>query len=452
MKDVLKQFIKRNNLSLKSQTVCIGISTGVDSTVLLHLLLSLKDELDLNIILCHVNHKKRAQSEIEEQYIIDFSKNNNLQLELLHLQLEEIENENFQSAARMKRLVFFNDVMNKYNSKYLFLAHHLNDDIETSLMHIIRGSNIKGYYGMEEVVVNKDNKYILRPLLNVLKKDIIEYSNKNNIKYFEDESNNSDDYTRNRIRHNIIPIIFEENPSFINQFKEFKEAMKYSHDLISKKRDEIIKDLLLKENNRMVIDITKFNDLDMFMKTEVTFEILKQYELSKANIKEIIKLIDSKKPNITIHYKNINFCKQYNRVIISNEFVQNDQEKVNIMIDHIGEYEINDKLILDVRPFSEEDYKKSKNMLINLDVIWYNSMMFPIFLRNRKEGDKIKINFGTKKVKDLLIDEKIPLDKRDSLLLLEKNNEIINIFGVKKSKTLLDSKNNNILITLREKK
>ena len=132
--------------------------------------------------------------------------------------------------------------------------------------------------------------------------------------------------------------------------------------------------------------------------------------------------------------------------------MQNDQEKVNIMIDHIGEYEINDKLILDVRPFSEEDYKKSKNMLINLDVIWYNSMMFPIFLRNRKEGDKIKINSGTKKVKDLLIDEKIPLDKRDSLLLLEKNNEIINIFGVKKSKALIDSKNNNILITLREKK
>ena len=67
--------------------------------------------------------------------------------------------------------------------------------------------------------------------------------------------------------------------------------------------------------------------------------------------------------NIFMNYKNINFCKQYNRVIISNEFVQNDQEKVNIMIDHIGEYEINDKLILDVRPFSEEDYKKSKNML-----------------------------------------------------------------------------------------
>lgn len=452
MKDVLKQFIKRNNLSLNNKTVCVGISTGVDSSVLLHLLMTLKEELNLNIILCHVNHKKREQSELEEKYIIEFSKENNLQLELLHLQLEDIEKNNFQQAARMKRLAFFNDVMNKYNSKYLFLAHHLNDDIETSLMHIIRGSNMKGYSGMEEVIINKDNNYILRPLLNVLKQDIIKYSKENNIKYFEDESNNSDIYTRNRIRHNIIPLIFEENPSFINQFKEFKETIQYSYNLLIEKRNNIIQDLSTKNNNLITIDIIKFNNLDNFMKVEVLFEILKQYELSKSNIKEIIKLIESKKPNITINYKNINFCKQYNRVIISNELKENRKKEVNIKIDHIGQYEINDNLFLEVIPFSEEDYKKSKNMLINLDVIWYNNMMFPIFLRNRKEGDKIKINSGTKKVKDLLIDEKIPLNKRDSLLLLEKDNEIINIFGVKKSKTLLDSKNNNILITLREKK
>ena len=82
MKKVVKQFLERNNIDLYNQTVCIGISTGVDSTVLLHTLLSLKEELKLNIILCHVNHKKRTQSEIEEKYLIDFSKQNNLNLEI----------------------------------------------------------------------------------------------------------------------------------------------------------------------------------------------------------------------------------------------------------------------------------------------------------------------------------------------------------------------------------
>ena len=121
----------------------------------------------------------------------------------------------------MKRLQFFNDVMNKHNSKYLFLAHHLNDDIETSLMHIIRGSSLKGYSGIEEVVINKDNKYLLRPFLTVLKDDIINYSKEYNIKYFEDESNNSDCYTRNRVRHNIFDefaVVLEISPTEVEKY------------------------------------------------------------------------------------------------------------------------------------------------------------------------------------------------------------------------------------------
>ena len=452
MKNVIKEFLHRNNIDLTNQTITIGISTGVDSTVLLHSLLLLKDELNLNIILCHINHKKRKQSEVEEQYIKDFSKNHNLCLEVLHLQLQELENKNFQSEARIKRLSFFNEVMDKYNSKYLFLAHHLNDDIETSLMHIIRGSNIKGYSGIDEVVINKKNKYILRPFLTVLKEDIIKYCNENNIKYFEDESNSSDVYTRNRVRHNIIPLLFEENKSFDKQFKEFKETLQYSYNLLIDKRDEVIKQLTTVKNDQIIIDVDKFNEVDEFLKTEVLFEILKKYEFSKTNIKEIIKLIESNKPNLTINYKNINFSKQYNRVIISNNKELNNKQFTNITIDHLGEYDINEKYYLEVLPYSEDDYKKNKNIVTNLDIVWYNSIMFPISLRNRKEGDKIKISSGTKKVKDLLIDEKIPLNQRDNLLLLEKDNEIINIFGVKKSKTLLESKNNNILIVLREKK
>ena len=199
--------------------------------------------------------------------------------------MQELENKNFQSEARIKRLSFFNEVMDKYNSKYLFLAHHLNDDIETSLMHIIRGSNIKGYSGIDEVVINKKNKYILRPFLTVLKEDIIKYCNENNIKYFEDESNSSDVYTRNRVRHNIIPLLFEENKSFDKQFKEFKETLQYSYNLLIDKRDEVIKQLTTVKNDQIIIDVDKFNEVDEFLKTEVLFEILKKYEFAKTNIK-----------------------------------------------------------------------------------------------------------------------------------------------------------------------
>lgn len=450
MKKLVEQFLIRNDINLSNQNICIGVSTGVDSSVLLHILMSLQEKINFNIVVCHVNHGKREQSKIEEQYIIDFCKENHLILEVLHLDVTNFDKKNFQSEARINRLTFFNDVMNKYNCKYLFLAHHLNDDIETSLMHIIRGSNLKGYAGIEEIVYNNDNKVILRPLLSVLKDDIIKYSIDNNIKYYEDNSNSSDMYTRNRVRHNIVPLLFEENPSFNKQFFDFKETILNSYQIVCEQRDEYIKDNVL-INDDIIINVSSFNMLSSFMKMEVLFELLKKYEFSKNNIKELIKLIDSSKPNLIIDYKNINFCKQYNRVIIKQNKNHFNNDNVEIIVDHIGNYYINEEYDLEVKWCNIEDLKKNENSLINLNVIWYNSSMLPIVLRNRKNGDRIKINNGTKKVKDLLIDEKIPVSNRDNLLLLAKDDEVINIFGVKKSSTLLSMKDNDILITLREK-
>ena len=284
MNKVLKNFLNKHNINLNNENICIGVSTGVDSTVLLDCLLKLKNEVNFNIILCHVNHQKREQSKIEEQYITNFAIEKDLIIEVLHLNLEEIEDENFQSSARLKRLEFFNCIMNKYNCKYLFLAHHLNDDIETSIMHIIRGSNLKGYAGIKELVYNNDGKIILRPFLSVLKEDIIKYASVNNVKYFEDESNNSDCYTRNRIRHHLIPLLFEENNNFSSQFQEFKDILLNSYDIVCEKRDEFIKQNIDISNDCIIFNINEFNGLSLFLKTEILFEVLKKHEFSKKNI------------------------------------------------------------------------------------------------------------------------------------------------------------------------
>lgn len=451
MENTIINFLQKHKININNQKVCIGISTGVDSSVLLHCLLKLQEKLNIEIILCHVNHNKREQSKIEEQYIKDFAKENNLIIEILHLDLSEIENDNFQSAARIKRLQFFNDVMNKYHSKYLFLAHHLNDDIETSLMHIIRGSNLKGYSGIDEVVINKENKYILRPFLTTLKENIIKYAIDNNVKYYEDSSNASNDYTRNRIRHYIMPELFKENNNFDKQFLEFKDTLLNSYNIVCDIRDEFVKNNIIIDDENIIFDLEHFNKLSDFMKTEVLFVILKKYQLSKANIKEIIKFTQSKKANLIIDYKNINFCKQYNKIIISNKKESIKSNNISITIDKLGIYDINDKYYLEAKEFDKKDLQKKENSLINLNVIWYNSSMLPIELRTKRTGDIIKINNGSKKIKDLLIDEKIPLNIRNNLFMLVKDEQVINVFGVKKSSDLLSMKNNNILIVLREK-
>lgn len=451
MENIIINFLQKHNININNQKVCIGISTGIDSSVLLHCLLKLQKKLGIEIILCHVNHNKREQSKLEEQYIKDFAKEHNLIIEILHLDLSEIENDNFQSAARIKRLQFFNDVMNKYQSKYLFLAHHLNDDIETSLMHIIRGSNLKGYSGIDEVVINKENKYILRPFLTTLKEDIVKYAIDNNVKYYEDSSNASNDYTRNRVRHYVIPELFKENNNFAKQFLEFKDTLLNSYNIICDIRDEFINDNITIDEESIIFDLEYFNKLSDFMKTEVLFAILKKYQLSKANIKEIIKFTQSKKANLIIDYKNINFCKQYNKIIISDKKENTQLNNISITIDKLGIYDINDKYYLEVKEFDKKDLQKKENSLINLNVIWYNSSMLPIELRTKRTGDIIKINNGSKKIKDLLIDEKVPLNMRKDLLMLVKDERVINVFGVRKSSDLLSMKNNNILIVLREK-
>ena len=112
MKNIIKEFLSSNNICLNGQNICIGVSTGVDSTVLLHCLMDLKEELQFNIILCHVNHKKRMQSEYEEQYIKQFSLDNDLILEVLHLNNEEIENDNF--PLGQKRWIFSGKYINRY--------------------------------------------------------------------------------------------------------------------------------------------------------------------------------------------------------------------------------------------------------------------------------------------------------------------------------------------------
>lgn len=450
MKNIIKEFLSSNNICLNGQNICIGVSTGVDSTVLLHCLMDLKEELQFNIILCHVNHKKRMQSEYEEQYIKQFSLDNDLILEVLHLNNEEIENDNFQKAAREKRLQFFNEIMNKYDCDYLFLAHHLNDDMETSFMHIIRGSSLKGYSGIRPITYSRNNKVILRPFLKTLKKDILEYALNNNIKYFEDESNNSYVYTRNRVRHNIIPLLFEENSNFSVQYNQYKETLYNAYLIVNEKRDSFIKQHVCIKDNVISFNIKDYFELSQFMQVEVLFELLKDFELSRKNIDEINSYIYSKKANLYLTYKGILFNKKYD-VIEMKKYEKCNNDMISIVIDDIGVYNINDHYELEVKKFDKEELKKNKNLLINSNVIWYNSSKLPLILRNRIDGDRIKINDGTKKIKDLLIDEKIPADLRDKLLLLEKDNEVLNVFGIRKSQTLIDSKNNDILITLREK-
>ena len=313
MEKLIVNFFKEHNLILHKKRLVVAVSTGVDSMALLVSLLNLRDEYNLDIHIVHVNHMVREQSNLEEEYILSFGKKNKLSVHAMHL--EHNENINFQSYARTKRYGFFFNVMKEVKADYLLLAHHGIDNMETIIMRILRGSSLKGYAGIMPVQEVEGFK-ILRPFLNILKDELIDYINLHKIKYYEDYTNNEEIYTRNRIRKDLIPVMFQEEKNAHLKFNEFSNVLLEASNVIEEKVNGIIGTFIRGEKS-ISFTINEFKKHSDYIKEEILFTILKDYELSKANILEIIKLIDSKKKNIKVEFKDsFTFVKEYDKIII----------------------------------------------------------------------------------------------------------------------------------------
>ena len=206
------------NIDISDDTyIVVGVSAGPDSMALLDML---QKETNAKIVCAHINHNVRKSSNLEQKYLEEYCKNNNLIFECY--KIEKYNQNNFENEAREKRYHFYEKILKKYNSHSLFLAHHGDDLTETILMKIIRGSNLEGYAGIK-MYSKLENYTIIRPLLSLTKEDIIKYNQKNNIKYFIDETNNNKLYTRNRYRLTILPLLKKEDKKVHLKFLKYSK-------------------------------------------------------------------------------------------------------------------------------------------------------------------------------------------------------------------------------------
>ena len=181
MSEVVKYL---NNLLIDNDTIIVAVSGGPDSMALLSLLLEIKNNKNINIICAHVNHNSgRMGQDEEEEYVKSFSNKNNIIFE--SYKIDEYKESNFEMEARSKRYSFFDELVKKYNAKYVFTAHHGDDLVETILMRIVRGSTLKGYTGFLKEL-DCGNYKIIRPFISLTKDDLINYLDKFNIKYYTD--------------------------------------------------------------------------------------------------------------------------------------------------------------------------------------------------------------------------------------------------------------------------
>lgn len=415
--------------------VVIGVSAGPDSMCLLDLL----QKKTTKIVVCHINHNVRKESIEEEEYITKYCQDKNIILE--KTTINNYQENNFENEARKKRYMFYEEILKKYNSKTLLLAHHGDDLIETILMKISRGSNLEGYAGIKEIS-NVKNYQIIRPLLKYTKEDIINYNKSNNIKYYNDSSNQSTNYTRNRYRLNILPLLKKEDKNI------HKKYLKYSKTLIE--YDNYIKREVKKNIDNVYINniiyIDKLNQLDTFLIKNILYNIMNNIYQNKNNIitdkhiQNIISLLNNTKPNIKIDLpNNKEIVKEYNKLIIK-------EKRSNIKsykIEFNDKIEIENLIIEKIK--SEDDDSNSVCRLNSKDIT------LPLYIRNREDGDYIilKGSNNRKKIKEIFIEKKLPLKKRNNYpLLVDSNNNIIWIPNIKKSK-FCKKKNENYDIIIR---
>ena len=412
----------RENIMPK-QSIVLAISGGPDSMVMFDLFLKLRDELELTLVCAHVNHSLREESKEEYEFVKSFCEKNNV---IFEGTIFENYSSNIECEAHNRRYKFFEELIKKYNASYLVTAHHGDDLVETILMKITRGSSLDGYVGFNKIS-DRDGYKIIRPLVYYTKDEILKYAKDNNIEYRLDKTNESDNYTRNRYRNHVLPVLKNENKDIHLKYLKFSEEI----DKTSKFINRYVSDIYSKVCENNIIDLTKLLEEDDYIIEKVIYEYLKNiYQedfnlIESKHIKNILSIIHSNKPNLEVFLPNNKIIsKDYNK--LSMAYLKDDFEYKFELKDEVTVY--NGKFTV----LKETDM--TNNYICHLD----SSMIkLPLYIRNKREGDKIEVlNLsGTKKVKDIFIDSKLNITERNIYpILVDSEDKILWIPGIKKSK------------------
>ncbi|NOQ24335.1 MAG: tRNA lysidine(34) synthetase TilS [Bacteroidales bacterium] len=418
MQKDFQQFIDSNKLCSNNNRLLLGISGGIDSICMFHLF----RQLEFPIGIAHCNFQLRgSESDQDEVFVRNLANQYDIPFFTIRFDTKELAESkgiSIQMAARELRYSWFEEIRDKYSYDYITIAHNRDDVVETFLINLTRGSGIKGFTGIKPKSGN-----IIRPLLYASRNEIVEYINKQNFKYREDSSNKSVKYSRNLIRHEIIPLFEKINSSFRETVIENISKLKDTETIYNTSIDNTKNSILRIEDQKMLISLEKLNHLNPL--SSYLFEILKPYGFSGAQSLDIIDSLEgiSGKQFFSATHRLI---KDRNDLIIEEiQQIQNkiyyiDQEAENITSPinlNITKQELNDEFKI----------IKSNNIgFFDLDKI-----EFPLILRKWKKGDYFMPLGMTnlKKLSDFFIDNKLSLIDKENTWILENCNKIIWIVG-----------------------
>lgn len=419
LKDQFLQFSVKKNLFSATDKIIVAVSGGIDSCVLLFLL----HELNFNCVVVHCNFSLRnEESDNDENFVKELSKEYHFEFETKKFKTTFFAEENgisIQMAARELRYSFFEETRKKHDCKFIATAHHADDNIETLFINLIRGTGLKGLSG-----IPVKTEKIVRPLLFATRNEIYAFAKKNEIKWREDSSNQSVKYMRNKIRHDLLPMIEEIKPGFSKQILRNIEHFGETNNLLKEILNEKIKEITFNSDNKLFIDISEL------LKSEsgktFLYEIIAPYGFNPKQINKIWSTINGESGKV-FYSKNYCLNKDRDKIIISQIHTNNTKRKY--YIDEIQEW-ISEPIELSINHLSWESSMtiSKSNSIAMLDA---EKIEFPLIIRRWEHGDYFKpIGMqGFKKLSDFFIDNKLSKVDKDNIWIVESANKIVWVIG-----------------------
>ncbi|MFR5684327.1 MAG: tRNA lysidine(34) synthetase TilS [Clostridia bacterium] len=290
--------IQKYELIKYGDNIVVGVSGGPDSMTLLNVLCSLKETLQIHLFVAHINHQIRKEAKQDEEYVKDFCAAHQIPFFVLEkdvMQLAKEQKIGTEEAGRKVRYDFFEEICKKVNASKIATAHTANDQAETILMNLMRGSGTNGLKGIQV----KRGKYI-RPLLEITRQEIEQYCQKQQLNPRIDQTNQENVYTRNRIRNELIPYIEKNfNPSIVTSLNRLSEIVKEQEEYMEKVVEKAYLEIMLEQNGeKIVLDLKKFTSLEIVIKKRILlYTITKLFGTSQGieriHIEDMLKLCEN---------------------------------------------------------------------------------------------------------------------------------------------------------------
>ncbi len=411
-------YIKENRLVKKGDRVLMALSGGIDSMVMADLFV----RTGIVTGIAHCNFCLRGkEADMDEMLVKEFAEKNNIVFYSKRFDTKEYAARNrisIQMAARDLRYAWFEDVMNEKSFNVTALAHNLNDNIETLLINLTRGTGIKGLTGMKP-----SSGKIIRPLLFATRNEIETYCNNNKINYREDRSNIETKYTRNKIRHKVIPVLKDINPSVEATLNETAIRLRGINDIVSYFINEIRQRIICEKDNRIVMDIKLLEPY--YNNKTLIYELLKPFGITDTTLNDLYNIIegDTGRRIYTVSHM---ILKNRGELIISE---LKDEENESFEISNIVElrklpFILSASLVRISGSYSIPDDPE----IACLDS---SKVSFPIIIRKWKHGDYF-YPLGMKqkkKLSDFFIDCKYSVIDKEKKLIMESAGNIVWIIG-----------------------